>query len=117
MGYALIQNHIYKNVKEKCLEKMRSFKYIQDIFDNLVQDAIGKKNDGSILWLNKPELNKLKSKELAAMIYNVRSKQMGTLLTHYRFDIQRVRFVKDYEFKVEGLESEEDKVIISEDNE
>merc|ERR1712228_254196 len=56
-------------------------------------------------------------------LYNVKSNQMGTLLNHYQFNAQRVRFVQEYELKIdekaldEMVMSKENKMINSEDNE
>jgi len=82
-----------------------------------------RKNDGSIIWFNKSELSKLKLSELAASIYSLSSNQCGTLLKHYDIDSQRIKFVQEYEFKIDEkvldslVENDKNEMINSEDNE
>eukprot|EP01083_Nonionella_stella_P030983 84916_1 len=114
--FALIQNHIYSNARRKALEKLPSFEYIQDIFEDIVREAIE-----GVIWLNKSELSKLKCKELALQIYNVKHNEPGTLLKHYDFNKEQIKCVREYEFKIdekalEGLIEGND-IITSEDME
>ena len=97
---------------------------VKDIFDDLVKELVAKRKDnGSTIWLNRSELNRLKVDEAALSIYNLKSNRPGLLLNHYHIEMEQIRFVKEYEFEIGQqaleslLDSDGPKVLNSEDYE
>ena len=97
---------------------------MKDIFDDLVKELVAKrKSEGTTIWLNRSELNRLKVDEVALSIYNLKSNRPGLLLNHYHIESAQIRFVKEYEFEIgpQALESLLDRdgptVLNSEDHE